>query len=114
LAIAESGFEEEKRLLMLSPCSAAPQRAIPRAAVAARPVEKRADSAHDPAPLHGGHESGDEMKIHAPSETIFWIAVALLVLALVGQFVPDMGFLNQYDFWLSVSASLVLLLGCVV
>jgi hypothetical protein len=57
---------------------------------------------------------GNEMKIHAPSETIFWIAVALVVLALVGQFAPDMGFLNQYHFWLSVSASLVLLLGCVV
>jgi hypothetical protein len=57
---------------------------------------------------------GNEMKIHAPSETIFWIAIALVVLALVGQFAPDMGFLNQYDFWLSISASLVLLLGCVV
>jgi len=103
---------------MLSPCSAALQRAIPRVAVAARPVEKRADSAHDPAPLHRctvvTKIRGNEMKIHAPSETIFWIAVALLVLALVGQFVPDMGFLNQYDFWLSISASLVLLLGCVV
>jgi hypothetical protein len=54
------------------------------------------------------------MKIHAPSETIFWIAVALVVLALVGHFAPDMGFLNQYYFWISVSASLVLILGCVV
>jgi hypothetical protein len=54
------------------------------------------------------------MKIHAPSETVFWIAVALLVLALFGQFVPDMGFLNQYSFWLSVAASAVLILGCVV
>jgi hypothetical protein len=64
--------------------------------------------------LHGGHQSGDEMKIHAPSETIFWIAVALVVLALIGHFAPDMGFLNQYYFWISISASLVLILGCVV
>ena len=54
------------------------------------------------------------MKIHAPSETVFWIAVALVVLALFGQFVPDMGFLNQYSFWLSVAASAVIILGCVV
>ena len=54
------------------------------------------------------------MKIHAPSETVFWIAVALVVLALFGHFAPDMGFLNQYYFWISVSASLVMILGCVV
>jgi len=54
------------------------------------------------------------MKIHAPSETLLWIAVALLFLALFGHFVPDMGFLNQYYFWVSVAASAVLILGCVV
>jgi hypothetical protein len=61
----------------------------------------------------GGIES-IAMKIHAPSETIFWIALALVVLALFGHFAPDLGFLNQYYFWISLSASLVLILGCVV
>lgn len=54
------------------------------------------------------------MKLHAPSETLFWTAVALLFLSLFGYFVPDMGFLNQYYFWLSVASSAVLLLGCLV
>jgi hypothetical protein len=53
------------------------------------------------------------MKVHAPSETIFWVAVALVVLALFGHFVPDMSFLNQYHFWISVAASAVLILGCI-
>lgn len=59
-------------------------------------------------------KSGAVMKIHAPSDTVFWIAVALVVLALFGHFAPDMGFLNQYYFWISISASLVMILGCVV
>lgn len=54
------------------------------------------------------------MRIRAPSETMYWIAVALLLLALVGHFVPDMSFLNQYHFWISITATAVLLLGCVV
>lgn len=54
------------------------------------------------------------MRIHAPSETVFTAAVALLILALFGHFVPDSGFLAQYQFWLSIAASVVLLLGCVV
>lgn len=54
------------------------------------------------------------MKHHAPSETVFWVAIALLALALVGYFVPDMGFLNQYYFWLAVASAAVLILGCVV
>jgi len=54
------------------------------------------------------------MKIHAPSESIFWAAVVLVVLALFGHFVPDSGMLAQYQFWLSIAASVVVLLGCVV
>lgn len=54
------------------------------------------------------------MKVHAPTETVFWVAVALVVLALAGHFVPDFGFLSQYQFWLSVAASAVLIVGCIV
>jgi hypothetical protein len=54
------------------------------------------------------------MKIQAPSETVFWAAASLLVLALVGHFVPDMGFLTRYQFWFAISAGAVMLLGCLV
>jgi hypothetical protein len=56
---------------------------------------------------------GSQMKIHAPSETIFWSAVALVVLALFGHFYPDGGFLTQYQFWIAITASIVVVLGCV-
>jgi hypothetical protein len=56
---------------------------------------------------------GNQMKIHAPSETIFWSAVALIVLSLFGHFYPDGGFLTQYQFWISITASIVIVLGCV-
>jgi hypothetical protein len=54
------------------------------------------------------------MKIHAPSEAIFWTAASLLALALFGHFVPDTAVLGQYHFWIAVASSLVLLIGCVV
>jgi hypothetical protein len=54
------------------------------------------------------------MKIHAPSETVFWAAAALLALALIGHFAPEMGFLTRYQFWFAVSSGAVMLLGCVV
>ena len=53
------------------------------------------------------------MKVHAPNESLFWIAVALVFLALVGHFVPEMGFLSQYSFWISIAGSAVLILGCI-
>jgi len=59
-------------------------------------------------------DRGYEMKIHAPSETIFWAAVALIVLALFGHFYPEGGFLTQYQFWISIAAAVVLSLGCVI
>jgi hypothetical protein len=100
---------------MLTLCDAALQRRIPRLTAATRRLENQRDSAHHRLPLKvGRNEAGNSMKIHAPSETIFWIAGALLFLALFGEFVPDMGFLNLYNFWISVAASAVLILGCIV
>jgi hypothetical protein len=62
----------------------------------------------------GSHDQREQaMKLHAPKETIFWVAVTLLFLALFGHFVPDMGFLNQYYFWLAVASAAVLIVGCV-
>ena len=100
---------------MLTPWVAALQRRIPRLTVATLRLENSCDSAHHRLLLKAGrNEAGESMKIHAPSETIFWIAGALLFLALFGEFVPDMGFLNLYSFWISVAASTVLILGCIV
>jgi hypothetical protein len=59
-------------------------------------------------------KGGIIMKIHAPSETVFWAAAALLALALIGHFAPEMGFLTRYQFWFAVSSGAVMLLGCVV
>jgi hypothetical protein len=54
------------------------------------------------------------MKIHAPSEAVFWTAVVFIMLALFGHFVPDSAFLARYQFWLAVSSSVVVLIGCLV
>ena len=54
------------------------------------------------------------MKIHAPSETVYWSATVLVVLALIGHFVPEASFLTEYQFWIAVTSSAVVLLGCIV
>jgi hypothetical protein len=96
---------------MLSRCDAAPQQRLPRRTAAAAALARPRDSAHVGKLTR---KRGMPMKVHAPSETVFWIAVALVVLALFGHFVPDIGFLNQYHFWISIAASAVLVLGCIV
>ncbi len=53
------------------------------------------------------------MKIHAPSEIVFWVAAGLVLLALLGHFIPGFGFLTQYQFWIAIAASAVLLVGSV-
>jgi len=54
------------------------------------------------------------MKVHAPSEAIFWTSISLLVLALFGHFVADAAFLTQYQFWIAIASSVVMILGCIV
>lgn len=61
-----------------------------------------------------GFGQGNLMKVHAPSEAIFWTSISLLVLALFGHFVPDGAFLTQYQFWIAVASSVVMVLGCIV
>jgi hypothetical protein len=99
----------------LNACVAALQRPVPSSVLPA--LDNGADLAHDGAPRAGlwQPDTGERaMKIHAPSESIFWAGAALLILALFGHFVPDSGFLAQYQFWISIAASVVVLLGCVV
>lgn len=54
------------------------------------------------------------MKIHAPSEAVYWTAVVLLLLALFGHFVPESAVLNQYQFWVAIASSAIVLIGCVI
>jgi hypothetical protein len=54
------------------------------------------------------------MKIRAPSESVFWSAVVLLVLALIGHFLPGTPFLSLYQFWVAVAAGAILIVDCVV
>jgi hypothetical protein len=53
------------------------------------------------------------MRIHVPSEAVYWTALVLLALALFGHFVPSSAFLAQYHFWIAVASSMVVLLGCI-
>ena len=51
------------------------------------------------------------MNLHKPAAAVFLIAVALAVFALIGFFVT-VPVLSQYQFWLALSAFVLLALGC--
>ena len=53
------------------------------------------------------------LNLSAPTMPVFWISVALAVLALVGHFRIVAG-LAAYKFWLAIIAYVVLLLGNVL
>jgi hypothetical protein len=53
------------------------------------------------------------MNPHAPSKTVFLIALALVILALLGYFV-SIPYVSQYQFWLAVLGYVVLALGCIL
>ncbi|HEX5865540.1 MAG TPA: hypothetical protein VF014_15020 [Casimicrobiaceae bacterium] len=53
------------------------------------------------------------MNLHAPSKAVFLIALALVVLALVGYFIP-IPFVSEFRFWLAVLGYVVLALGCIL
>ena len=52
------------------------------------------------------------MNLHKPHLAVFLIAVALAVCALIGFFVTA-PVLSQYQFWLALSAFVLLALGCI-
>jgi hypothetical protein len=57
---------------------------------------------------------GDSMNnLHAPSKAVYWIALVLVVLALVGYFVP-IPYVSDFRFWLAVLGYVVLALGCIL
>jgi len=53
------------------------------------------------------------IKLHTPTQSVFLIALALQVLAMVGYFVA-IPIVSQYQFWLAVAGYVVLALGCIV
>jgi len=54
------------------------------------------------------------MKLHAPTMLVFLTGLALVVLALIGHFVPSVPFLTQYQFWVMLAGYVVVALGCIV
>jgi hypothetical protein len=48
--------------------------------------------------------------LSAPTIPIFWVSVALAVLALIGHF-TKVQFLTEYQFWLAIAGYVVLFLG---
>jgi len=53
------------------------------------------------------------MRLSAPTKNIFYISVALLVLALIGHFVV-IPYVSMYQFWIAIAAYVVLAAGNVL
>ncbi len=51
------------------------------------------------------------MKLSAPRQITFWIAVALAVLGLLGVIVPSLPLIGGFSFWLVLVGFVVLALG---
>jgi len=48
------------------------------------------------------------MNLNAPSQVVFWIAVVLAVLAIIGYFAPTIPVIGAYAFWVAILAFIVL------
>ena len=48
------------------------------------------------------------MTLNAPSQVVFWIAVIVVIVALVGFFMPTVPVIGQYAFWVAVLGFIVL------
>jgi hypothetical protein len=53
------------------------------------------------------------MNLHAPSKVVFLIALALVIVALLGFFIT-IPFVTPYQFWFAVLGYVVLALGCIL
>lgn len=52
------------------------------------------------------------MRLSAPTQAIFIVALLLAVLAIIGQLVPTVPYVSAYKFWLAIAAYAVLAAGC--
>lgn len=48
------------------------------------------------------------MNLNAPSQVVFWIAVVIAVLAIIGALVPTIPVIGPYAFWVAILAFIVL------
>ena len=54
------------------------------------------------------------MNLSAPSTAVFWIAVVIVILALIGFFVPTIPILGQFAFWIAILGFVILAGGCLM
>jgi hypothetical protein len=54
------------------------------------------------------------MNLSAPSQAVFWIAVVIVILAIIGFFVPTIPILGQFAFWIAILGFVVLAGGCLM
>jgi hypothetical protein len=54
------------------------------------------------------------MRLSPPKNITWFIALALLVLALIGHLTTTVAILTQYDFWLAAAAAALMLVATIV
>jgi hypothetical protein len=53
------------------------------------------------------------MNLSAPSQAVFWIAVVIVIIAIIGTFVA-IPVISPYAFWIAVLGFIVLAGGCLM
>lgn len=48
------------------------------------------------------------MNLSAPSAVVFWIAVVIAILAIIGSFAPTIPVIGAYAFWIAILGFIVL------
>jgi hypothetical protein len=74
-------------------------------------VAPRAEPAQNRFGSPSAKQQRSAMNLHKPSKTVFMIALALALLALIGFFLT-VPVLTQYQFWFAMAGFLLLALGC--
>lgn len=54
------------------------------------------------------------MSLSAPSQVVFWIAVIIAVIGVIGLLVPSIAFIGAYAGWILVVGFVVLAGGCLI
>jgi hypothetical protein len=53
------------------------------------------------------------LRLNAPTQIVFWISLILVVIALIGVFVP-IAYVTAYAFWIAIVGYIVLAAGCLM
>jgi hypothetical protein len=54
------------------------------------------------------------MNLNAPSQGLFWVAVVIAVIGIIGWFAPTIPIIGPYAFWVAIVAFIVLAAGCLM